>query len=100
MLKLDLAAGRMTKASKKSEIERVKDVEKVKTAIMRGDLAGAQIYGANAIRHKNEATSQAFMASQIEAMASKLKSQVGGAKGTIWSNVHVHGFNKPRCMTG
>lgn len=72
---LKLTAKQLERQSKKCEKEEKAERGRVKKAIEKGNMEGAQIYAQNAIRKKNEQLNYLRLASRLDAVVSRLDTQ-------------------------
>jgi charged multivesicular body protein 1 len=73
---LKFTSKQLSKASKKSEKEEKAEKLRVKAAIEKGNIDIAKVYAQNAIRKKNEALNYLRLASRLDAVSSRLDTQV------------------------
>lgn len=77
MMNMKMLAKQLNRSASKCEADEKKEKLNVKKAIEKGNVQGARIYCQNAIRKKNEALQHMMLSSQLDAVVSRLKSQVG-----------------------
>mmetsp|Transcript_13307 Transcript_13307/g.40264 ORF Transcript_13307/g.40264 Transcript_13307/m.40264 type:complete len:95 (-) Transcript_13307:658-942(-) len=73
---LRFTSKQLQRASKKAEKDEKAERLKVKRAIEKGNMEGAKIYAQNAIRKKSEATNYLRLGSRLDAVVSRLDTQV------------------------
>ncbi|MEW5317350.1 MAG: hypothetical protein WDW38_008654 [Sanguina aurantia] len=76
MLNMKMLAKTLNKSAQKCEKEEKSERLKVKSAIQKGNVQGARIYCQNAIRKKNEMLNYMVLSSRLDAVVSRLKSQM------------------------
>lgn len=86
-MNMKMLAKQLNRSASKCEADEKKEKLNVKKAIEKGNVQGARIYCQNAIRKKNEALQHMSLSSQLDAVVSRLKSQVG-----VWNTQHQHGL--------
>jgi len=79
---LKFAAKDMERQSKKCEKMEKEEKVKIKKAIAKGNMAGAQIHAENSIRNKSQALNYLRMAARVDAVASKVQGAVQQRKVT------------------
>jgi len=72
---LKFSAKQLERQSRKCEKEEKAERARVKKAIEKGNMEGAQIYAQNAIRKKNEQINYLRLASRLDAVVSRLDTQ-------------------------
>lgn len=82
LFNLKFAAKELERNSKKCEKEEKVEKVKLKKAIQKNNMEGAQIHAENAIRQKNQALNYLRMASRIDAVASRVQTAVTTKKVT------------------
>jgi len=82
MFALKFAAKDLERQSKKCEKLEKEEKVKIKKAIAKGNMAGAQIHAENSIRNKSQALNYLRMAARVDAVASKVQSAVQQRKVT------------------
>lgn len=75
-MNLKFTAKQMDKAAKKCEKEEVVQKNNVKKAMQKGNMDGARIYAANAIRKKNEALNYMRLSSRMDAVHGRVQTAV------------------------
>ncbi|KAF9398092.1 Vacuolar-sorting protein SNF7 [Mortierella sp. AD011] len=76
LVQLKLTTRQLQLQSKKCVKEEGLEKTKLKKAIQQGNMEGARIYAANAIRKKNEALNLLRLSSRIDAVASRVQTAV------------------------
>mmetsp|Transcript_7581 Transcript_7581/g.23905 ORF Transcript_7581/g.23905 Transcript_7581/m.23905 type:complete len:202 (-) Transcript_7581:59-664(-) len=76
LFNLKFTSKSLVRASKKCEKAEKAQKKKLKQAIEKGNMEGARIYAANAIREKNQALSYLQLASRIDAVAARVETAV------------------------
>ncbi|KAI8873173.1 hypothetical protein GQ42DRAFT_160731 [Ramicandelaber brevisporus] len=76
LFNLKFTAKRLQKESKKCTKDEGNERTKLKKAIQQGNLEGARIYAANAIRKKNESLNLLRLSSRVDATASKVQTTI------------------------
>jgi len=82
MFALKFAVKDMERQSKRCEKLEKEEKLKIKKAIQKGNMAGAQIHAENSIRNKSQALNYLRMAARVDAVASKVQSAVQQRKVT------------------
>lgn len=90
---LRFAAKSLNRNAKKSEKNEKAQKKKCKTAIEKGNIAGAKIYAQNAIREKNQALKYMQLASRIDAVAARVNTAVTMGQLTKTMGGVVHGMD-------
>lgn len=83
----------MARMSRKAEKEQKKQLKKVKQAIAKGNIEGAKIYAANAIRQKNQALNYLRMQARMDAVCNRLESAMAMGQLTKSMGGVVHGMD-------
>lgn len=73
---LKFTAKQLSRAAIKCGKEEKSEMLKIKKAIEKGNLPGAKIYTQNTIRKKNEQLNYMMLASRLDAVVSRLETQV------------------------
>jgi charged multivesicular body protein 1 len=94
LFNLKFTAKQLERQSKKSTKEEAQDKAKLKKAIQQGNVEGAKIYAANAIRKKNESLNLLRLASRIDATAARVQTAVTMKKVTNNMTQVVRGMEK------
>ena len=76
LFSLKFAAKDLERQSKKCEKMEKEEKVKIKKAIQKGNMAGAQIHAENSIRNKSQALNYLRMAARIDAVASRVQTAV------------------------
>ncbi|KAI9025896.1 Snf7-domain-containing protein [Phycomyces nitens] len=76
LFQLKFTAKQLNKQSKRCQKDETLEKAKLKKAIQDGNMEGARIYAANAIRKKNEAINLLRLSSRIDAVASRVQTAV------------------------
>ncbi|KAF7728064.1 Vacuolar-sorting protein SNF7 [Apophysomyces ossiformis] len=76
LFQLKFTAKQLNQQSKRCQKDEVKEKAKLKKAIQDGNMEGARIYAANAIRKKNEALNLLRLSSRIDAVSSRVQTAV------------------------
>ncbi|KAI9217391.1 putative DID2-class E vacuolar-protein sorting and endocytosis factor [Blastocladiella britannica] len=76
LFQLKFTAKSLQRNSKKASKDEAAEKTKLKRAIQQGNLEGARIYAANAIRKKNESLNFLRLASRLDAVASRVQTAV------------------------
>ncbi|KAG9305832.1 hypothetical protein G9A89_006243 [Geosiphon pyriformis] len=94
LFQLKFTAKQLSRQAKKASKDEVAEKARLKKAIQQGNLEGARIYAANAIRKKNESLNLLRLASRIDAVSSRVQTAVTMQKVTgSMANV-VKGMDK------
>ncbi|KAI7862761.1 Snf7 family [Spinellus fusiger] len=94
LFQLKFTAKQLNKQSKRCQKDEVLEKTKLKKAIQDGNMEGARIYAANAIRKKNEAINLLRLSSRIDAVASRVQTAVTMHKVTSSMANVVRGMDK------
>ncbi|KAI8066758.1 Snf7 family [Gongronella butleri] len=94
LFQLKFTAKQLTKQSKRCQKDETAEKAKLKKAIQDGNMEGARIYAANAIRKKNEALNLLRLGSRIDAVASRVQTAVTMRKVTTSMASVVKGMDK------
>ncbi|ORY01536.1 hypothetical protein K493DRAFT_277940 [Basidiobolus meristosporus CBS 931.73] len=76
LFQLKFTAKTLQRQAKKASKEETAEKNKLKKAIQQGNMEGARIYAANAIRKKNESLNFLRLASRIDAVSSRVQTAV------------------------
>ncbi|KAI1317350.1 Vacuolar-sorting protein SNF7 [Mortierella claussenii] len=76
LLQLRLTTKQLQRQSKKCAKDEQLEKSKLKKAIQQGNMEGARIYAANAIRKKNESLNLLRLSSRIDAVSSRVQTAV------------------------
>jgi len=76
LFQLKFCSKQLDRLSKKADKEQTKEQNKVKKALVDGDVERARIYAENAVRKKNESLNYLRMSAKIDATASRVQSAV------------------------
>ncbi|KAI8809412.1 Snf7 family [Cladochytrium replicatum] len=76
LFQLKLTAKQLQKSAKNCQKAEKAEIDKLKKALQQNNIEGAKIYGANAIRKKNEALNFLRLASKVDAVASRVETAV------------------------
>ncbi|EGF82350.1 hypothetical protein BATDEDRAFT_86593 [Batrachochytrium dendrobatidis JAM81] len=94
LFNLKFTAKQLQRQSKKSTKDESDEKAKLKKAIQQGNMDGARIYAANAIRKKNESLNLLRLSSRIDAVASRVQTAVTMRKVTSSMAGVVKGMDK------
>ena len=94
LFNLKFTAKQLERQAKKATKEELQDKAKLKKALQQGNVEGARIYAANAIRHKNESLNLVRLASRIDATASRVQTAVTMRQVTKNMSGVVNGMEK------
>ncbi|CAG8654801.1 4604_t:CDS:2, partial [Acaulospora colombiana] len=89
-----LTAKQLSRQAKKASKDEVSEKAKLKKAIQQGNIEGARIYAANAIRKKNESLNLLRLSSRIDAVSSRVQTAVTMQKVTGSMASVVKGMDK------
>ena len=76
LFNLKFTAKTLKKSSDKAEKAALEQKKKVKQAIEKGNMEGAKIYAANAIREKNQALNYLRLSSRLDGVASRVETAI------------------------
>ncbi|RIB12094.1 Snf7 family [Gigaspora rosea] len=94
LFQLKLTAKQLSRQAKKASKDESSEKSKLKKAIQQGNMEGARIYAANAIRKKNESLNLLRLSSRIDAVASRVQTAVTMQKVTGSMASVVKGMDK------
>ncbi|CAG8463318.1 20652_t:CDS:2 [Dentiscutata erythropus] len=94
LFQLKLTAKQLSRQAKKAGKDESSEKSKLKKAIQQGNMEGARIYAANAIRKKNESLNLLRLSSRIDAVASRVQTAVTMQKVTGSMASVVKGMDK------
>ncbi|KAF9435983.1 Vacuolar-sorting protein SNF7 [Entomortierella beljakovae] len=94
LIQLKLTTKQLQRQSKKCVKDEGSEKIKLKKAIQQGNMEGARIYAANAIRKKNEALNLLRLSSRIDAVASRVQTAVTMRNVTMSMTSVVKGMDK------
>ncbi|KAL0089411.1 Snf7 family [Phycomyces blakesleeanus] len=94
LFQLKFTAKQLNKQSKRCQKDETLEKAKLKKAIQDGNMEGARIYAANAIRKKNEAINLLRLSSRIDAVASRVQTAVTMRKVTTSMASVVKGMDR------
>ncbi|KAG0166329.1 Vacuolar-sorting protein SNF7 [Apophysomyces sp. BC1034] len=94
LFQLKFTAKQLSQQSKRCQKDEVKEKAKLKKAIQDGNIEGARIYAANAIRKKNESLNLLRLSSRIDAVSSRVQTAVTMRKVTSSMASVVKGMDR------
>jgi len=94
LFQLKFTAKQLSRQAKKAGKDEVAEKAKLKKAIQQGNIEGARIYAANAIRKKNESLNLLRLSSRIDAVSSRVQTAVTMQKVTGSMASVVKGMDK------
>ncbi|KAI9197388.1 Snf7-domain-containing protein [Polychytrium aggregatum] len=94
LFQLKFTAKQLQRQSKKCQKDEATEKAKLKKAIQQGNMEGARIYAANAIRKKNESLNFLKLSSRIDGVASRVQTAVTMRKVTQSMAGVVKGMEK------
>ncbi|RUP50660.1 Snf7-domain-containing protein [Jimgerdemannia flammicorona] len=94
LFQLKFTAKQLQRQAKKCTKDENTEKVKLKTAIQQGNMEGARIYAANAIRKKNESLNLLRLGSRIDAVASRVQTAVTMRRVTQSMTSVVKGMDK------